>query len=545
MGLIHYFSPQPELSLRPTRLRNPFQNNPHLLAIQASEMLQEKLNSSPALTQSLWQQAGGKMFGVLVVCDPAGQLGYLAGFSGMLNQRWTIPGFVPPLFDVLQQDSFLRRGESELEQLSRKIQQLIECPDRLQAMEFLSVLKHQREQALKALRLRNKANKKIRHNRRLELQKITNREKQLIELSFQSQADKRQYKQSKKDWDDRVNQAQELVQFKYEHEIHALRQQRKRLSQQLQQQVFDGYQIRNGQGEVMNVRSLFRGRLPPGGTGDCAAPRLLQYAHRHGLTPLALAEFWWGAPPLKEVRHHGHFYAPCRGKCHPVLPFMLQGIKLEQSSQAIEGALLTPSVVYEDQDLVVLNKPAGLLSVPGKEQHYSVQSWLQHRYAGDSFILLVHRLDMATSGLLLAAKSSRVHKKLQRQFINRSIQKRYVAVLSKAIEEREETINLPLRVDLDDRPRQLVCHEFGKQAITRVKVLTSDAHTSRVHFFPQTGRTHQLRVHAAHPAGLSAPIVGDELYGTKSERLLLHAECLDFEHPRSGNIMQIKETAPF
>ena len=293
------------------------------------------------------------------------------------------------------------------------------------------------------------------------------------------------------------------------------------------------------------MKSLFNGKAPPGGTGDCAAPKLFQYAFQNNLKPLALAEFWWGGSPENGIRHHGEFYPPCRGKCQPILPFMLKGLGVELLFSPEVDTCLEPDIIYQDDDIVVLNKPAGLLSIPGKEHSHSVTAWLATKFPDAIGLLLVHRLDMATSGLLLAAKNSVAHKMLQKQFLCRTVKKRYVAVLSKPIDTADKVIDLPLRVDLDDRPRQMVCYQHGKTALTEVEVISTDNESSRVYFYPLTGRTHQLRVHAAHSQGLSAPIVGDELYGARSGRMLLHADSLSFNHPLSGERMTFGSEVPF
>lgn len=543
--MVHYFSPQPASSERPARLANPFDNRPHSLAIRASDLLQQTLKSTPHLVQHMWQEAGGKMFGVLVVSDPAGRLGYLAGFSGMLNQSWLVPGFVPPLFEAGKLRDLLCHGEQALQDLSVRIQSLTDSPQREIARDSLSNLIRQKEHELQVLKQRNVENREYRKRERLQLVDDHHKEALLINLSFRSQQDKREYKQCRRDWDLKLKHAANDFELAFDRQLNELRKQRKALSRKLHRQVFDHYCIKNGLGEKVNIRTLFDGNDPPGGAGDCAAPKLIQYAHERGLKPLALAEFWWGASPGKEIRHHGSFYPPCRGKCHPILPYMLQGIDHEELKSCAIGKILEPGIIYEDNALIVLEKPAGLLSVPGKEQQYSVLSWLQQRYPNATGPLLVHRLDMATSGLLLAAKNARAHKKLQKQFIERSVKKRYVAVLSKQLSTREICIQLPLRVDLEDRPRQLVCYEHGKSAVTRVKVISRSQHTSRVNLYPLTGRTHQLRVHAAHPDGLDAPIVGDELYGVAANRLMLHAERIGFNHPVTGNRINFESNAPF
>ncbi len=331
----------------------------------------------------------------------------------------------------------------------------------------------------------------------------------------------------------------------YERPLLDLKRQRQQLSQSLHQLVFSGYEIYNARGQTASLRDLFKHKIPPGGAGDCAAPKLLQFAYQHQFTPLALAEFWWGAAPAQSIRHHLQYYPPCRSKCHVILPFMLQGLTSERLYSTPTAQRLDPEIIYEDEYVLAVNKPPGLLSVPGKQQQHSVLNWLRQNISLSTGALLVHRLDMSTSGILLAAKSASVHKHLQKQFIHRQVHKKYVAILSRPLPLKECLINLPLRVDLDDRPRQLVCFQHGKKSATRVKVISTDEQTSRVHLYPETGRTHQLRVHMAHPLGLRAPIVGDELYGVEDQRLMLHAESIRFEHPISDKTMELKSPVPF
>ncbi len=539
MSIIYFLPEQPEKSEISSSLRNPFDNNPHPLAISASKNLQQWLIESPLISDLLFQKENGKMFGVLVVEDEVGKIGYLAGFSGMLNKQWEVPGFVPPVFDIKKQESFLLEGERQVSQLTEKIDRLLTSPLRQQALTELKALEKQREIFLEKLKFRHKENKQKRNQDR------KNNKESLEKLSYLSQQDKRDFKAEKSNWEEMINKAEINIQNNFEIEIIELIKKRKQLSQQLHKKVFENYLLVNKLDESESLIIFFDGKIPPGGAGDCAAPKLIQYAHLNKLKILAMAEFWWGASPTKGIRHHAHFYPPCRGKCHPILPFMLQGVCVEQSIVVEDSQSLLPEIVYEDENLVVVNKPAGLLSIPGKQMKYSVLSWLQQRYPQATGSLLVHRLDMATSGLLLAAKDSQTHKQLQKQFINRSVKKRYVAVLSKKLEKQNETVNLPLRVDLDDRPRQVVCYEHGKNAVTHVTVISTDEQSSRVYFYPVTGRTHQLRVHAAHQLGLDAPIVGDELYGSRSERLLLHAEKLGFEHPLTGEKIEVIAKAPF
>jgi len=270
---------------------------------------------------------------------------------------------------------------------------------------------------------------------------------------------------------------------------------------------------------------------PPAAAGECATPKLLQYAFLNGLRPVAMAEFWWGAPPKSEIRKHRQFYPACTGKCKPILEHMLEGILVDDNPLLInQGEDRKLEIVYEDDSFVVVNKPAELLSVPGIQIQDSVYTRLKAAFVNIE-PLIIHRLDMATSGLLVVAKTKEAHKNIQKQFLKRTVNKRYTALLSKIINKQEGGITLPLRGDLDNRPRQLVCFEFGKKAMTKWKVIETKETTTKVHLWPLTGRTHQLRMHAAHELGLNAPIVGDDLYGTSAERLYLHAAYLEFIHP--------------
>jgi len=493
------------------------------------------------------------MFGVLVVRDGDGQLGYLAAFSGILAGEWELPGFVPPVFDQQMLDDFLPDGEDRLYEFEAQIDELQSSPQFALLNNQLFSLQQQRNTALNALAVTHRERKALR-----KIQRSTadpdEREGLLIRLSFESQQDKRERRSQLDAWRVRLAPVEQQIEL-IEQQLAALKQLRSRLSNRLHRKVFKAYRLSNRLGEKRSVSEFFEERLPAGGTGDCAAPKLIQYAHLQGLEPVALAEFWWGASPQAGIRHHGNFYPACRGKCQPILPFMLEGLDL----QSREFTSLTfndpdaPVIVYEDDHLLVVNKPSGLLSVPGKEIVDSVQVRLRQRYPDHEGVLLVHRLDMSTSGLLLVAKYHSIHKNLQQQFIKRTVEKRYVAVLSKRLPELagdgtpldSGTIELPLRVDFDDRPRQMVCYDHGRMSVTHWQVIERGQGTTRVYFYPHTGRTHQLRLHAAHRAGLDAPIYGDELYGEAVERLLLHAERLCFDHPVSGERIEMMVTAPF
>lgn len=333
-------------------------------------------------------------------------------------------------------------------------------------------------------------------------------------------------------------------------EIEHLKEERKTRSMALQQWIFRQFHLRNALGEEQDICRIFEEtahRNPPAGTGECAAPKLLQHAYLHNLRPLAMAEFWWGDSPKGEIRRHGHYYPACRHKCEPILNYMMQGLDIEPNPLLTSNTDDTQlETVYEDEYLLVVNKPAGMLSVPGKTGQASVLSILQERYPEATGPILVHRLDMDTSGLLLAAKDKNTHTQLQMQFEGRSVKKRYIALLEGTPQDKEPKgfIRLPLRPDFDNRPYQMVDFEYGKPAVTRYEILELSTRT-RIAYYPETGRTHQLRVHSAHPDGMNCPIVGDPLYGQPSDRLCLHAEYLEFRHPASGKIIKVQAKGLF
>lgn len=324
------------------------------------------------------------------------------------------------------------------------------------------------------------------------------------------------------------------------------------MSQELQTWLFHQYRMLNGFGEIKDLVEVWqdyyraprirnRYPLPPGGTGDCCAPKLLQYAYLHHLDPVCMAEFWWGESPKGLIRHHGQFYPACRGKCKPVLTWMLQGLDVDPHTDITHSVVLEPSIVYEDEALAVLFKPAGMLSVPGKTDACSVATWAQRRW---SDVWLAHRLDMLTSGIILVARSMEVYQHLQEQFTDRTVKKKYLAIVEGSPAKEHGIIDLPLASDPMNRPLQVVDHEHGKRAITEYRVLEAGSH-SLLALYPHTGRTHQLRMHCAHPEGLGCPIVGDELYGQQADRLYLQAQAITFIHPTTGKRMHFELPYPF
>ena len=534
----------PQESDIPDIIPSPFSNTPHPLAKQACLELQECLaDTSMNLQHDFNAPDGGKMLGALVVRDSENKLGYIAGFSGMLGQQWEVSIFVPPVFDLGAREGFLAEGEARLLDYAEQIRSSSSTQERQLLVNERESLTQARDMALANMSKVHKDRKKLRHQaRQVELSAELVRR-----LSFESQQDKRQKQASKADWQAKIDAVAEPL-IVLEQKIELLKKARSRLSNQLHAQVFAGYWLTNRIGETRALTEFYEGAKVPGGAGDCVAPKLIHYAIKQGLTPVALAEFWWGAPPKQGVRHHGHFYPACRGKCRPILPFMLSGYELAPApALGVSTDSRAPAMVYEDDDVLVVNKPHGLLSVPGTDVSDSVLTRIQQRYPQATGPLLVHRLDLSTSGLLLVAKNAASHKALQKQFLNRTIEKRYVAVLSKTLASdlNQGCIELPLRVDLYDRPRQIVCSEHGKAAKTHWQLIKREQGQTWVYFYPVTGRTHQLRVHASHPAGLNAPILGDELYGEEAGRLRLHAERLCFTHPTTAKRIELRVAAPF
>ncbi|MDG2364540.1 MAG: RluA family pseudouridine synthase [Methylococcaceae bacterium] len=540
----------------PARFTFPFYYQPHPLCLLAVEQLQEYL-----VTQSDWQHnfgfsssaetALGKMFGILLVQNQQGEVGYLSAFSGKIADGHQLAHFVPPVFDMLEPDGFFRKGQDELSQITEQIKQLAGNPliatykTELTAKEAAGFL------AIQAHRARMITGRRDRKERRVIAQKSLNNEEFLQmkhRLSKESIQQKNHLRDLKFHWGEQSQKARDNLSY-FTDEITALKRQRRDLSYSLQQRLFDNYRFLNKDGVRKNLRDVFKDthqQVPPAGAGECAAPKLLQYAFQHDLKPLAMAEFWWGQSPKSEIRKHQHFYAACLGKCRPILTHMLEGIDVDENpllTNPAEGK--TIKIVYQDDVMVVINKPVNFLSVPGKSIEDSVYLRMKQSYPSATGSLIVHRLDMLTSGLMVIALNKDVHKKLQKQFINRTVKKRYVALLDGLLDADEGIVDLPLRVDLDDRPRQLVCYEYGKAAKTKWQVIARNNNQTKVYFHPITGRTHQLRIHSAHINGLNTAIVGDDLYGTKAERLYLHAETLELNHPTTKALMHFQVEAEF
>ena len=527
----------------PERFTYPFCYTPHPLCVMAAEEVQHYLSK-----QNDWQEelSQGKMFGVLIVQTEDGSIGYLTAFSGILAGKNIHPYFVPPVYDLLQPQGFFKIEEENISAINRRIRRLEEDK---KYIDLRSNLTQTTQSAQDALSIAKTQLKEAKDKREL-LRKTDQLDaKEEADLIRESQFQKAEYKRLERSWKDKIASLQVEV-GNWEKQIQELKAERKVRSAALQQQLFEQFRMLNYRGEVITLCDIFEQtvhKTPPAGAGECAAPKLLQQAYLNHWKPIAMAEFWWGNSPKNEVRHHGYYYPACKGKCEPILRHMLQGLEVEANpmQQEAERGNEKLNIVYEDQWLLIINKPAGMLSVPGKERQTSIYDLAREAYPEADGPMIVHRLDMATSGLLIIAKDKKTHQHLQAQFKNRSIRKKYIALLDGIVPEDEGTIELPLCPNPLDRPRQMVDTQYGKPAITYYQVLERTDKYTRIAFSPHTGRTHQLRVHAAHPSGLHCPIIGDELYGKKDKRLYLHAESIEFTHPVNGQSMCITEKADF
>lgn len=567
---------------------------PHPLCIQACREVQEML-----ARREDWQEeiARGKMFGVLIVenvktdadkqkrgyqtaDDP--KWGYLAAYSGQIGGRSDWEDFVPAVFDYLQPDGYFKTHEAEISHINLSISHLEKDERMKEARTLIRQLQEERKRTIAAYQEKMKEAKAKRDSRR-EAGNLSEAEE--AEMIRESQFMKAELRRLKKSLSEKT--ALETEFEDYQENILRLKQLRKQLSDALQQWLFSQFRMLNQEGESKDLLEIFRDEalkeypqaaiatsriaalkmVPPAGSGECCEPKLLQYAYQHGYKPLQMAMFWWGESPKEEIRHHLQFYPACNGKCKPILHWMLP-------ASTFEPAAVNPSIynkvetLYEDREIAVIHKPEGLLSVPGKDASQpSVYALMRRKYPEATGPLIVHRLDMATSGLMIIAKTEFAYHRLQKEFLNHRVQKKYIAIISekeisgkeiskKEISEKEipgkeipekGTISLPLLPDYLNRPRQMVNHEQGKEAITEYEILERiDGSHLRIALYPKTGRTHQLRVHCAHQEGLNAPILGDPLYGNeKAARLHLHAEEITFEHPLTGKKMTIKRKADF
>ena len=570
----------------PERMNNPLDYQPHPLCIAVCKELQTYLSEREDWREEIDK---GKMFGVLIVenANPepgASEIGYLAAYSGQIGGRSDWDDFVPAVFDYLQPDGYFKTHEAEISDINQRIKQLEGNEHIKEAKSLILQLQEERKQTIAAYQEKMKEAKAKRDARRKTGNLTPEKEAEMVK---ESQFMKAELRRLKKSLSEKTTLETEYEVFQAD--ILRLKQLRKTLSDALQQWLFSQFRMQNHEGKMKDLLEIFRDAalrdypqatlatsriaalkmVPPAGSGECCEPKLLQYAYLHGYRPLQMAMFWWGESPKEEIRHHLQFYPACNGKCKPILHWMLPD-RVFDSKIAEKQALET---LYEDDQLAVIYKPSGLLSVPGKDSSQpSVYSIMRKKYPAASSPLIVHRLDMATSGLMIIAKTDFAYHRLQKEFLHHRVQKKYIAIIGckdqeacdkiwektkkKEMKEEEERssiatekqkISLPLMPDYLDRPRQIVNHEQGKEAITEYEVLDRiDATHLRLALYPKTGRTHQLRVHCAHHEGLNAPILGDPLYGNeKASRLHLHAEEIIFEHPLTGKEINIKREADF
>ena len=548
----------------PERMNNPLDYQPHPLCIAVCKELQTYLSEREDWREEIDK---GKMFGVLIVenAQPASgapEIGYLAAYSGQIGGRSDWDDFVPAVFDYLQPDGYFKTHEAEISGINQSIRKLEANTHMKEAKGLILQLQEERKHTIAAYQEKIKKAKAKRDARR-EAGSLNPEEE--AEMVKESQFMKAELRRLKKSLSEKTSLETEYE--AYQADILSLKQLRKTLSDALQQWLFSQFRMQNHEGESKDLLEIFRDAalrdypqatiatsriaalkmVPPAGSGECCEPKLLQYAYSLGYKPLQMAMFWWGESPKEEIRHHLHFYPACNGKCKPILQWMLPASTFEPA--AVDLSLYNKvETLYEDREIAVIHKPEGLLSVPGKDAAQpSVYALMRSKYPEATGPLIVHRLDMSTSGVMMIAKTEFAYHRLQKAFLNHQIQKKYVAIISGKVIPEKGIISLPLMPDYLDRPRQIVEHEQGKEAITEYEVLepVDDSHL-RIALYPKTGRTHQLRVHCAHQEGLNAPILGDPLYGNeKAARLHLHAEEITFEHPLTGKKMTITRKADF
>ena len=548
----------------PERMNNPLDYQPHPLCIAVCKELQTYLSEREDWREEIDK---GKMFGVLIVenAQPASgapKRGYLAAYSGQIGGRSDWDDFVPAVFDYLQPDGYFKTHEAEISGINQSIRKLEANTHMKEAKGLILQLQEERKHTIAAYQEKIKKAKAKRDARR-EAGSLNPEEE--AEMVKESQFMKAELRRLKKSLSEKTSLETEYE--AYQADILSLKQLRKTLSDALQQWLFSQFRMQNHEGESKDLLEIFRDAalrdypqatiatsriaalkmVPPAGSGECCEPKLLQYAYSLGYKPLQMAMVWWGESPKEEIRHHLHFYPACNGKCKPILQWMLPASTSEPA--AVDLSLYNKvETLYEDREIAVIHKPEGLRSVPGKDAAQpSVYALMRSKYPEATGPLIVHRLDMSTSGVMMIAKTEFAYHRLQKAFLNHQIQKKYVAIISGKVIPEKGIISLPLMPDYLDRPRQIVDHELGKEAITEYEVLepVDDSHL-RIALYPKTGRTHQLRVHCAHQEGLNAPILGDPLYGNeKAARLHLHAEEITFEHPLTGKKMTITRKADF
>lgn len=539
--MIHKFSRIISKNELPERFTFPFCYTPHPLVEEAAKIVQEYLAGRKDWSEEI---SKGKMFGVLVVSSNDNSIGFVAAYSGNIAHSNNHPYFVPPIYDLLQPDGFFKAEESNITAINNQIDHIYQSEEYETISKSIKEIISESQQTIADFSDAIKKSKQ----RRDGLRKNGISKEQESELIRESQFEKAELKRIKHGFEYKISRIKEKLE-PYNAQIANLKEERQQRSAALQRRLFDMFQILNAKGETKGLCEIFkqsRHELPPAGAGECAAPKMLQYAFSHNLRPIAMGEFWWGESPKIELRKHLHFYPACKSKCEPILNFMLQGLTVD-SNPLNDLPSEEIKTLYEDDELWIIDKPAGMLSVPGKNGGSSVADYAKIRFSGTKYTpLVVHRLDMHTSGILIIAKNLTTYKKMQQKFEQREIKKTYVAIINGVPPISEGCIELPMRLDPENRPMQVIDHDSGKTAITNYKILCRYPDGSaRIEFHPTTGRTHQLRLHSAHPEGLNCAIKGDMLYGTKAERLYLHAAEIRFKHPSTGKETTITSKIPF
>lgn len=522
----------------PTTFTYPFRYTPHPLCVRAAAIVQQHLQEMNVKE--------GKMFGVLICKEPpsitgeggVGPLFFLAAYSGQLMRSYAHPWFVPPVVDYLNPDSYFQREQAEIVSLGKRMEELRESHEIREAKHQLAILQQEQEEAVNAAKQASDDSKLTPHD---------STDEDYIRMRQFLKANIHRAKQLHKD----AIAAIEQQLATHNATLRNLYVERKRRSEALQQWLFKQFVFMDAHGENKSLPEIFHSSfIIPSGAGECCAPKLLQTAYQLGLQPLAMAEFWWGPSNPMHYRQPGAFFPACHSKCRPILGHMLRGLNVDADpARHYEQALRPVRVLWEDEQLAVIEKPEGWCSIPGRSDQANVFDEALRLWPGIKGSVIVHRLDQDTSGVMVIAKTARVHRMLSQQFERREVKKRYIALLEKPLAQGEAILSLPLAPDLEDMPRRHVDYEQGKEAVTRYMVLGTEEHNgqtmARVVFYPQTGRTHQLRVHSAAPEGLNAPILGDRLYGHVADRLYLHAETLEFTHPMTGEQMRFELPAPF
>ncbi|MCG9629956.1 RluA family pseudouridine synthase [Vibrio sp. Isolate30] len=541
----------------PARFTFPYYYTPHETCELAMRDLQARLQKADVNKGSF-----GQLYAVLLTQDPStGEVGYLAAHSGLtLDDTLVEPlssiHFVPSAFDHAK---FTQECSHLIEKLTEQAEQIASFEQHHNLAELHAKLESSKEVAANDIAnfqkqiADNKAERDaLRTTYESSIQQASDASLDsaqgsdlLKQLGVASSREKRDLKALRIQWKQTIAELQSNI-ATINATLHDKRQQHAELTAQLEEQRLSHYQFLNGNNQTKSLLELLNGKQALTGSGDCCLPKLLNFAFKHNLKPLALAEFWWGRPPRQEVRQHGNLYPVCQSRSFEILEYQLEGIELEDNPLIVNPAVGKQfDIVYEDNEIVVVNKPAEFLSVPGKFIEDSVYSRIKAHYPDATGPLIIHRLDMSTSGLLILALTAESNRHIQKQFIERTVEKRYTALLEGEIVGESGDISLPLRGDITDRPRQLVCHQHGKKAETHWQVVRRSEGKTKVHLYPRTGRTHQLRVHCAHPDGLGTPIAGDDLYGYKRDRLHLHAGYLKLVHPTTKEWIEFEVPSEF